>query len=88
MDYMALKNKSVLIALGISYLLYGAERALPTVSANHSLDLNGDGRPDIITEEGYTFFPRYEVYIQGNDGKFVRDKSFSRKEITSKLKGN
>lgn len=80
------KSKFTFLALGMSLVLYGVERNLPLIEASHNLDLNGDGKLDRITEEGYSFFPRYEAYLQNDKGKFVRDNSFSRKEIASKLK--
>ena len=78
-------SKFVLFAFSASLMLYGIERSLPTIEAKHNLDLNGDGKPEMITEMGYAFFPRYEVYVQKDEGTYVRDNSFSRKEIISKL---
>lgn len=73
------------LALGMSLVLYSVERNLPIIEVNHNLDFNSDGKSDKIIEKGYSFFPRYEVYLQDDEGKFIRDNSFSRKEITSKL---
>ena len=60
------------------------ERYIPKVNITHRIDVNDDGIEDEIREWGYSFYPRYEVFIQGSEG-LSRDTTFSRKDITSKL---
>ena len=79
-----LKKYGVYLALIASIGLYIGERSLPTVEKEHRVDLNNDGRNDLIMEKGYSFYPRYEVFINTDQGP-VRNTTFSRDEISSKL---
>ena len=47
------KKYLTLCALATSLALYSIEKSLPIVDKNHKLDLNNDGRKDIVIEKGY-----------------------------------
>ena len=78
------KNIFLGIALAGSLILYNLERNL-AIEKVHRIDLNNDGREDVIKEIGYTFYKRYEVFIQDNQDGFYRDTTFSKNEILSKI---
>lgn len=72
---------AVIIGLAIGY---SAQIRTPT--RIHSLDIDGDGRRDLIVESSSVFPSSYSAFIQTENGQFVRDTVRSSYEISKLFK--
>jgi len=74
------------MSVSASMLMICLTSWLTQVNRVYQRDVNGDGKYDLVIESGYSFYPKYELFIQGPNGEFVRDGSLSREYISSKIK--